>query len=111
MPTQRELRRQYESTIEFLRHLIIDFMYFVKKQKPDDAEADKKVDVEFKRLNQKWKDKCHSKDCKWMNLKESMFADEIQGEAKKHQGVIPKAKATIKKVSKIISLSDYRNGL
>ncbi len=111
MASEREMRRQYEATIEFLRFLIIDFMHFVKRQLPDDEEADKKVDAKFKELSQKWKDKCHSKDCKWMTLSTTMFADEIQKEAAKHQGVIPEAKAAIKKVSKIISLSEYRNGM
>ena len=102
--SQRQLKREYEAAIESLRFLIIDFMHFVKQQKPDDLEADKKVDAKFKELNSKWKSKCHSKDCAWMGLNDSMFADEIQGEAKKHQGFIPETKAAIKKVSKIISL-------
>ncbi len=83
-------------------------MHFVKQQKPDDLEADKKADEKFKELSAKWKNKCHSEDCKWMGLKDSMFADEIQAEAKKHQGIIPEAKAAIKKVSKIIQLYPER---
>jgi hypothetical protein len=109
--SQRQLKREYESAIESLRFMIIDFMHFVKTQKPDDPDAEEKVNAKFKEINAKWKSKCHSKDCAWMGLKDSMFADEIQGEAKKHQGVISGAKAAIKKVGKIISLSEYRNGL
>ena len=103
--SQRQLKREYESAIESLKFLIIDFMHFVKQQKPDDLEAEKKVDAKFKELNAKWKTKCHSKDCKWMGLKDSMFADEIQQEAKRHTGTIDKAKSFIKNNVKIISLN------
>jgi hypothetical protein len=105
MATQRELKRQYEAAIESLRFRIIDFMHFVKQQKPDDLEADKKVDAKFKELNAKWKSKCHSKDCEWMNLKDSMFADEIQKEAQRHTSTIDKAKSFMKNNVKIISLN------
>ena len=83
--TNREVRRKSEGISEFLQLLVIDFFYFVKKQDESDESAHIKVNVKFKELNQRWKDKCHSDGGKSLGLKTSSFSDEVQKRLKPKQ--------------------------
>ena len=104
--SDRNKRREVERIQDYLNLLIIDFMHFVKSQSDKDPLANQKCDDKFKALNQKWKDCCHQKDCAWMKLNTSEFANRIQGEADKQKGIVPAIKRVNQQIFKIITLKN-----